>query len=85
MFDQAELYDPPPPDHLRQLPEAVVGHLAAIIMSEFPVLHLTLRLELRAFVESRTLHDAKRLANALRHVYGRPGLAQETEDALSAD
>jgi hypothetical protein len=54
-------------------------------MSEFPVLHLTLQLELRAFVESRSAHDGRRLATALRHVYGRPGLAQEIENALSVD
>jgi hypothetical protein len=85
MFDQAELYALPPPDHLRQLPDAVVGHLAAIVMSEFPVLHLTLQQELRAAMETRTAHDWQRVANALRHAYGRPGLAQEIEDALSVD
>jgi hypothetical protein len=71
------------PDHQRQLPESIVGHLAAIVISEFPVLHMTLQQELRAFVETRTIHDATRLANALRHYFGRPGLAAEIEDALS--
>ena len=85
MLDPKALDDLPPPPHLRQLPEFVVGHLAAIVMSEFPVLHLGLQLELKAFVQTRTRHDAQRLANALRHVYGRPGLAQEIDDALIAD
>jgi hypothetical protein len=70
-------------DPLSQLPEAVAGHLAAVVLSEFPVLHLTLRHELRAALETRTRHDWQRVANALRHCYGRPGLAQEIEDALS--
>jgi hypothetical protein len=39
-------------------------------------------LELDAFAETRTAHDAQRLANALRHVMGRDGLAQEVEDLL---
>lgn len=88
MFDPkalSEMFDDGPPAHLRQLPESVVGHLAAIVLSEFPVLHFTLRLELRAFIETRTVHDGRRLANALRHYYGRPGLAQEVEDALDTD
>jgi hypothetical protein len=58
--------------------------LAAVVMSEFPVLHLMLRQELRAAMETRTAHDWQRVANALRHVFGRPGLAQEIEDALTA-
>jgi hypothetical protein len=79
MFDRKALHtmsDDGPPDHLRQLPESVVGHLAAAVLSEFPVLHFGLGLELRAFIETRTVHDGRRLANALRHYYGRPGLAQ---------
>jgi hypothetical protein len=45
----------------------------------------TLCLELKAAIETRTAHDWRRVSNALRHTYGRPGLAQEIEDALSAD
>lgn len=75
--------EPALPDHLRQLPQEIVAELVAIIISEFPHMPHTLSLELRAFVETRTIHDARRLANALRHYFGRPGLACEIEDALS--
>jgi hypothetical protein len=70
-------------EHLRQLPEEVVAELTAAIISEVPHMPYTLGLELQAFAESRTVHDARRLAKALRHAYGRPGLAQEVEDRLS--
>jgi hypothetical protein len=43
----------------------------------------TLGRELRALAESRSVHDARRVAEALRHTYGREGLA--VEDALSPD
>jgi hypothetical protein len=71
-----------PPEHLRQLPEEVVAELTAIIISEMPCMPFTLGLELRAFAETRTVHDARRVANALRHACGHPGLAQEVEDRL---
>jgi hypothetical protein len=71
------------PEHLRQLPEEVVAELTATIISEVPHMPRTLGLELQAFAESRTVHDARRVARALRHAYGRPGLAQEIEDRLS--
>jgi hypothetical protein len=71
-----------PDGHLRQLPELVVAELTSIIISEMPCMPHTLGLELRAFAESRTVHDARRVANALRHAYGRPGLAAEVEDRL---
>jgi hypothetical protein len=31
-FDQRALNDPPLPDHLRRLPEALGGHLAAVVI-----------------------------------------------------
>jgi hypothetical protein len=37
---------------------------------------------LLAFTESRTVHDARRLADALRYDHGRTGLAREVEDRL---
>ena len=36
-------------------------------------------MELAAFRDTRTPHDARRLANALRHVMKRPDLADEIE------
>jgi hypothetical protein len=82
MFDQSDLHRLEPPDHLRQLPEDAVAGVVAIIISELPHMPYGLGLELRAFAESRTIHDARRLANALRHCEGRPGLAKEVEDIL---
>jgi hypothetical protein len=80
---QTELNDLAPPAHLRQLPENAVAELTAIILSEFPHMPHTLSLELKAAIETRSAHDWRRVANALRHVYGRPGLSQEIDDALS--
>lgn len=42
------------------------------------------RLELEAFRESQTPHDARRLANALRHVDGWIALADELEKLATA-
>ena len=82
MFPPNELNDLQPPDHLRQLPREVVDHLAGIIRSEFAgAMPYTLGLELEGFVRDRTIWDAKRLVNALRHCYGREGLSREIEDA----
>lgn len=39
-------------------------------------------MEMEAFRETRTPHDAQRLANALRHVLRRPDLAAEVEAML---
>jgi hypothetical protein len=72
------------PPHLRQLPEEEVARLVSIIVSEMPAMPYMLGLELRAFAETRTVHDARRVANALRHAFGRPGLAQEIEDTIDA-
>ena len=55
-------------------------------MSEFAgATPYTLGIELEGFVRDRTVWDARRLANALCHVYGRDGLAREIEDAIDAD
>jgi len=70
-------------DDLRQLPEHTIAELVAFILSEVPHVPHTLGLELRPFVESRTVIDARRVSGSLRHVYGRPGLAQDIDDALS--
>jgi hypothetical protein len=72
------------PPHLRQLPEDEVERVVRIIRSEFAgVMPFTLRLEIEGFERDRTRWDAQRLANALRHHYGREGLAKEVEDLLS--
>jgi hypothetical protein len=73
------------PEHLRQLPESEVARLCLFIRSEFPgsSMPFTLRLELDGFERDRTVWDAKRVANALRHCYGRTGLAQEIEDVIA--
>jgi hypothetical protein len=39
--------------------------------------------EFYAFLETRTPHDGRRLANALRHVLKRPDLAAEVEALLA--
>jgi hypothetical protein len=71
-----------PPDHLRQLPVEEVARVVSTLISELPHMPYSLGLELQAFAESRTRHDAQRLVNALRHVHGREGLAKEVEDLL---
>jgi hypothetical protein len=84
-FDPSDLNDLEPPDHLRQLPEEDVAGVVAIIISNIPQMPHTLGLELKAFAETRTVHDARRVANALRHAYGQAGLAAEVEDLLEGD
>lgn len=39
-------------------------------------------LELQAFEETRTVHDGRRLAKALRHVIDRPDLARMVSDLI---
>jgi hypothetical protein len=68
------------PGHLRQLPEEDVARVVSIIVSECPHMPYGLGEELKAFAETRTVHDARRLANALRRAYSREGLAREVED-----
>jgi hypothetical protein len=81
-FDQSDLSGIEPPDHLRQLPADTVAEVVAVIVSNIPCMPHTLGLELQAFAETLTVHDARRLANALRHAYGHAGLAAEVEDLL---
>jgi hypothetical protein len=71
-----------PPDHLRRLPEDAVAEVVAIVISELPCMPHALGMELRAFAESRTIYDARRVSDALRHCFGRAGLAAEVEDLL---
>jgi hypothetical protein len=72
------------PEHLRQLPESEVARLCLIIRSEFAgAMPFTLRLGLDGFERDRTVWDAKRLINALRHYEGREGLAREVKDVIA--
>jgi hypothetical protein len=76
--------DTPSIPHMRQMPDEVVARLASIIRSEFPAgLPYTLRLEMEAWVETRTVHDAGRCSRALRYCYGKPGLADEIDEAIN--
>jgi hypothetical protein len=57
--------------------------VVAIVISEFAgAMPDTLNQELVAFAEWRTVRDARRVAKALRHYHGRPGLAAEVEELL---
>jgi hypothetical protein len=67
---------------LLPLPEAAVAEVVAIIIGNIPHMPSTLGSALKAFAESRTVHDARRLATALRHDHGQAGLAAEVEDLL---
>jgi hypothetical protein len=82
MFDQSDLHRLEPPDHLRQIDAEGVARVVAIIISNMPCMPHILGLELQAFAETRTVHDARRVANALRHYRGQAGLAAEVEDLL---
>ena len=44
---------------------------------------IAVMMELAAFRDTRTAHDAHRLIRALRHVAGREGLAREVEALLA--
>jgi hypothetical protein len=69
--------------HLRQLPAEAVNALCDRLADEVDPMSFGTLQELRAFRETRTRHDAGRLAFALRHVCGREYLALEVEALLS--
>ena len=70
------------PPHLRQLPQETVERLVGIVTSEFAgAMPYTLKMELEGFQRDRTAWDGRRVANALRYAYGRPGMAREIEAA----
>jgi hypothetical protein len=72
-------------DHLRPIePAAAVHKLCNRLATEILASEYTIELELLAFRETCTPHDARRLANALRHIIGRPDLAGEVEALLLA-
>jgi hypothetical protein len=75
----------PAPERPERLPEEAVAEVVAIVVSEMPCMPDPLAQEVQAFAESRSRRDAERVANSLRHYYGREGLAREVEDALLGD
>jgi len=70
-------------DHLTPIePAAAVHELCDRIAPEIPAHQYGVAEEFYAFVETRTPHDGRRLANALRHVLKRPDLAAAVEALL---
>jgi|EndMetStandDraft_4_1072995.scaffolds.fasta_scaffold4072381_1 hypothetical protein len=66
------------PDHLRPIEPAETVHaLCDRIGAALPNRHSITWLELEAFRETRAPHDARRLANALRHITNQQDLADE--------
>jgi hypothetical protein len=64
------------PDHLIPIePLDAVHAVCDRVGAALPNRHSVTWLELDAFRETRTPHDARRLANALRHIAGRQDLA----------
>jgi hypothetical protein len=61
-FVPTALPDPGPPEHL---PVEAVAEVTAIIISEVAHMPSTLGQTIKAFTDSRTVHDARRLADAL--------------------
>ena len=71
------------PDHLKPIePASAVQALCDRIAPEIPADAYGVVAEFSAFLETRTPHDGRRLANALRHVLKRPDLAGEVEALL---
>jgi hypothetical protein len=72
------------PRHLVPIePAEAVRALCDDIALELPDRHSIMWLELSAFRETRTPHDARRLASALRHIAAREDLAGRVEGLLS--
>lgn len=73
------------PRHLIPIePADTIRDLCERIAVSIPDGAITVMMELAAFRETRTPHDARRLANALRHVARREDLAAQVA-ALIAD
>jgi hypothetical protein len=71
------------PDHLKPIePAAAVDALCQRLATEIPANAYGVVAELTAFLETRTPHDGRRFANALRHVLKRPDLAGAVESLL---
>jgi hypothetical protein len=63
------------PDHLRPIEPAAAVYKVTQELRRFTVGQYGLLLELQAFEETRTVHDGRRLANALLHVIERRDLS----------
>ena len=71
------------PDHLKPIePAAAVHAVCERIATEAPGYQCAVAAAFYTFMVSRTPHDARRLANALRHALKRPDLAAEVEALL---
>jgi hypothetical protein len=70
------------PRHLTQLDADAVTHVCDAVAAEIPDGSITVMLELAAFRDTRTAHDANRLIRALRHVADREDLAARVEALL---
>ena len=71
------------PHHLTPIePVSAVHELCDRLAADIDVASFGVGLELRAFRETRTPHDGRRLINALRHVLGREDLAKLVEALL---
>jgi hypothetical protein len=70
------------PDHLRQVEPAAAVYDVCQAIRRASVAQYGVLLELQAFEETRTVHDGRRLANALRHVIDRPDLARMVSDLI---
>jgi hypothetical protein len=69
--------------HLHQMRHATVAKLAAVVNDAYgDEMPHTLRLELSAFVASRTFRDGARMARALKFACDRPDLAEPFELAI---
>lgn len=73
------------PAHLEPIePASVVHALCERLATEILASERMVAMELHAFRETRTPHDGRRLANALRFVLKRQDLAAEVEALLGA-
>ena len=71
------------PRHLVPLePAETICALCDRIAVEIPDGNITAMMELAAFRDTRTTHDANRLIRALRHVAGREDLAKQVASLL---
>ena len=73
-----------PMPHMRELPAECVARIADLIEADFAgALPITLRFEVEAWRNTRTVWDAERVAKACAHAYRRPWLAAEVRDLIA--
>ena len=70
------------PRHLVPLDAGAVARVCDAVAAEIPDGAITVMLELAAFRDTRTTHDANRLIRALRHVAGRADLAKQVASLI---